>query len=187
MLTKLDHQPAALNAPFPMVCQLELPLASNSVWARKKGGNHAITTNIASGRRRSRQRIVLSRMASKDGRVSSSTNLERRNSRTRVRHLRSILDSAAIKIGTVINRRTFIARSLRNGISICLFHASPCQRVKTSRGSQVMRMVAKALLSTRRRSSPAWPRRTRIECIGPPRVREKFSAMEEWSCVMSGY
>ena len=99
--------------------------------------------------------------------------------RTSVRHLRSIADSARIRIGTAISRRTLTARSRRNGICICRFQASPCKSDKRSRGSQVIRMTAKALRRTSRRPSPSWPRRTNSQCSGPPRVIEKFSATED--------
>lgn len=164
----MNHQPAALIPPAPTLCQLEVPVISNSVLTKKRDGKIVATANNASGRTRSRQRIVLSSTASKDGSVFSFTNSDLRNSTTSVRHLRSIPDSARIRIGTAIKRRTLTAISRRNGILICRPQASPCTSDKRSRGSHVIRTAAKALRRTRRRSPPACPSRTRSQCSGPP-------------------
>src|ERR1700677_2496922 len=41
VLTRLNHQPAALTAPVFRVCQLEMPLISNSVLTMKMEGKNA--------------------------------------------------------------------------------------------------------------------------------------------------
>ena len=60
VLTRLNHQPAALTAPVPRVCQLEIPLISNSVLTMKMEGKNATKANKTSGTTLSRQRDVLS-------------------------------------------------------------------------------------------------------------------------------
>src|SRR5271163_2217045 len=155
VLTRLNHQPAALTAPVFRVCQLELPLISNSVLTIKREGINAMRANTVSGRTLSRQRAVRSNTFPKDGSTSPLTNSVLRNSSTRLRHRRSIFDSERIRIGTAIKRRTLIARSRKKGILICRPHATPPTADKMSRGSHVISTAAKALLSTRRRPSPA--------------------------------
>ncbi len=177
--TRLNHQPAGLNAPDGRLCQLEMPVISNSVLTKKIEGNSEATANNASGRTRSRQRVVLFNTASTDGRVSPLIRSDFRNSRTSVRHLRSIRDSATIRIGTATKRRTFTAKSRRNGMSISRLHAMPCMSDRIRRGSHVIKTAAKALRRTRRRSLPAWPRRTKSRCSEATRAFEAMMTMKK--------
>src|SRR5271155_5592958 len=45
VLTRLNHHPAALIAPDGRLCQLEMPVISNSVFTKRIDGNNAATAN----------------------------------------------------------------------------------------------------------------------------------------------
>src|ERR1700677_4430778 len=50
VLTRLNHQPAALKAPESRVCQLEIPPISNSVLTMKTEGKNAMKASKTSGK-----------------------------------------------------------------------------------------------------------------------------------------